>query len=210
MIWINYSLFKLNYNLRHCSAISLTIVMLCVCTKRVCVCNNELVWKAVRLAFSCQTSAISLPFILIPWVTHKGVCKDDLKLFKYDDPKVIFFLVSLMIGERKLEVHSLREFSPVVSQVLFFVSNPVGSWNKYYLEIMISWMFLFIQIVWKLYLELVSFWLDEAHKLRHCYMLKTKITCNLSIYLSFVVYFPGFFIYQSIIKFVIIGWLMIC
>ena len=36
-------------------------------TKRVCVCNKELVCKAVRLAFSCQTSAISLPFILIPW-----------------------------------------------------------------------------------------------------------------------------------------------
>ena len=40
--------------------------MLCVCTKRVCVYYNELVCKAVRLAFSCQTSAISLPFILIP------------------------------------------------------------------------------------------------------------------------------------------------
>ena len=38
-----------------------------VCTKRVCVCNNELVCKAVRLAFSFQTSAISLPFILIPF-----------------------------------------------------------------------------------------------------------------------------------------------
>ena len=31
---INNSLFKLNYNWRHCSAISLTVVM-CVCTKRV-------------------------------------------------------------------------------------------------------------------------------------------------------------------------------
>ena len=40
--------------------------MLCVCTKRVCVCNNETVCKAVPLAFSCQTSAISLPFIRIP------------------------------------------------------------------------------------------------------------------------------------------------
>ena len=33
-----------------------------------CVCNTELVCKAVRLAFSCQTSAISLPFIPIPCV----------------------------------------------------------------------------------------------------------------------------------------------
>ena len=40
--------------------------MLCVCTKRVCVCNTQLVCKAVRLAFSCQTSAITLPFIPIP------------------------------------------------------------------------------------------------------------------------------------------------
>jgi len=63
---INYSLFKLNYNWRHCSAISLTAVMMCVFTKTVCVCNNELVCKAVRVAFSCQTSAISLPFIIIP------------------------------------------------------------------------------------------------------------------------------------------------
>ena len=42
--------------------------MLCVCIKRVCVCYKELVCKAVRLTFSCQTSAISLPFILIPCV----------------------------------------------------------------------------------------------------------------------------------------------
>ena len=41
--------------------------MLCVCTKRVCVCNIELVCKAVWLAFSCQTIASSLPFILIAW-----------------------------------------------------------------------------------------------------------------------------------------------
>ena len=62
-----YSLFKFNYNWRHCSAISLTVVMLCVCIKRVCVRNTELVCKAVRLAFSCQTSAISFPFIPIRW-----------------------------------------------------------------------------------------------------------------------------------------------
>ena len=43
--------------------------VLCVCTKRVSVCDTELVCKAVRLAFSCQTSVISLPFIPIPWHT---------------------------------------------------------------------------------------------------------------------------------------------
>jgi len=41
--------------------------MLCVCTKRVCVCNTELVCKAVQRTFSCHTSAIALPFISIPW-----------------------------------------------------------------------------------------------------------------------------------------------
>ena len=40
--------------------------MFCVCTKRVGLCNTELVCKAVRMAFSCQTSAIGLPFIPIP------------------------------------------------------------------------------------------------------------------------------------------------
>ena len=91
IIWlkftINYSLFKLNYNWRHCSAISLTVVMLCVCPKRVCVWNNELVCKAVRLALSCQTSAISLPFILIPmFLSHltehsRSTVKSSLKIF---------------------------------------------------------------------------------------------------------------------------------
>ena len=42
------------------------VVMLCVCTKTVCVRFTELVCKAVRLAFSCQTSSISFPFIPIP------------------------------------------------------------------------------------------------------------------------------------------------
>ena len=64
---INYSLFKFNYNWRHYSAIPLTVVMLCVCTRRVCVKFTTLVCKAVRMAFSCQTSAISFPFIPIPW-----------------------------------------------------------------------------------------------------------------------------------------------
>ena len=35
--------------------------------KNVCVRFTELVCKAVRLAFSCQTSAVSFPFIPIPW-----------------------------------------------------------------------------------------------------------------------------------------------
>ena len=73
IIWlkftINLSLFKLNYNWRHCSAIYLTVVMLCLYQKaRLCMCDNGLVCKALRLAFSCQTSAISLLFILIPWL----------------------------------------------------------------------------------------------------------------------------------------------
>ena len=38
----------------------------CVCTKRVFVKFTELVCKATRLAFSCQTSAISFPFIPVP------------------------------------------------------------------------------------------------------------------------------------------------
>ena len=75
IIWLkftlNYSLFKFNYSWRHCSAISLTVVRLCVCTNWVCVCNSALVCKAVRLALSCQTSASSFPFIPIPWVHHE-------------------------------------------------------------------------------------------------------------------------------------------
>ena len=71
IIWlqftVNHSFFKFNYNWRHCSPISLTVVMLWVCTKRVCVRNTELVRIAVWLAFSCHTSAIFFPFIPIPW-----------------------------------------------------------------------------------------------------------------------------------------------
>jgi len=63
-----YSLFKLNYNWRHCSALSLTVVILCVWIKRAYVCDNKLVCKAFRLTFSCQTSPISLPFIFILWL----------------------------------------------------------------------------------------------------------------------------------------------
>ena len=74
IIWlkftINYSLFKLNYNWRHCSAISLTVVMLCVCTKIVCVCNTELVCKVVRLALSCHSSAFPFPLFLFPEINR--------------------------------------------------------------------------------------------------------------------------------------------
>ena len=43
---------KFNYNWQHCSAISLTVIMLCVCTKRVCVKLTVLVCKSVRLQLS--------------------------------------------------------------------------------------------------------------------------------------------------------------
>ena len=57
--------------------------MLCVCTKRVCVCYTELVCKAVRLAFSCRTSVISLPFIPIPWFWVLDSCHFFPKTFFY-------------------------------------------------------------------------------------------------------------------------------
>ena len=71
IIWLSvqYKLLvihELNYNWQHCSAISLTVVMLCICSKRVYVRFTEIVCKAVRLAFLCQTSAISFTFIPIP------------------------------------------------------------------------------------------------------------------------------------------------
>ena len=87
IIWlkftINYSLFKLIYYWQDCSTISLTvIVMVCVCIKRVCVCDTELVCKAVWLAFSCDASAISLPFFPIPRLidreTQFSVYEDDI------------------------------------------------------------------------------------------------------------------------------------
>ena len=71
------SLFKLNYNWQHCSAISLTVIMFCVCARRLCVKITVLVCKAVRLAFSCQTSAISFPLIPIPCCIW-GVLGDDI------------------------------------------------------------------------------------------------------------------------------------
>ena len=47
-------------NLLDCSHV------VCLYQKSVRVCNTEFVCKTVRPAFSCQTSAISLPFIPIP------------------------------------------------------------------------------------------------------------------------------------------------
>ena len=51
----------------------MTVVMLCVCTKRMCVRFTLLVCKAVRLAFSWHTSAISFTFIPIPWIDDIGL-----------------------------------------------------------------------------------------------------------------------------------------
>ena len=54
--------------------------MLCVCTKRVCVRFTELVCKAVPLAFSCQTGAISFHLIPIPWVVVNAALKEVLNI----------------------------------------------------------------------------------------------------------------------------------
>ena len=65
IIWlkftINYSLFKLNYNWRLCSAISLTVVMFCVCTKEVCVCNTQL----------ARPTPFPFPLFLLPGISTK-------------------------------------------------------------------------------------------------------------------------------------------
>ena len=67
ILWLE---FKINYSFFQLLIIIDDIVlqfpwlsMLYVCIKGVYKCNNELVCKAVKLAFLCQT--ISLPFILI-------------------------------------------------------------------------------------------------------------------------------------------------
>ena len=69
IIWleftINYSLFQLLIIIDDIVLQFPWLSMLYVCIKGVYKCNNKLVCKAVRLAFSCQTSAISLLFILI-------------------------------------------------------------------------------------------------------------------------------------------------
>ena len=63
---INYSLFKPYYNWQYCSALSLTVVILCVCTKRECVCDNKVVCKAVLLAFHARPVPFPFPLFLFP------------------------------------------------------------------------------------------------------------------------------------------------
>ena len=85
------------YNGRHFSAISLTVIMLCVCTKRICK-VYKLVCKTARLAFSCQTSASSFLFIPIP---RPGLpTKDNLLNFQLLHPaaaQVITFLPNCVV-----------------------------------------------------------------------------------------------------------------
>ena len=75
-------------------------VMLCVCTKRVCVRNNELVCKAVRLAFLCQTSAISLPFIHILCLICRMIISTIFSIHLFHFPIFLFcflFRISVLI-----------------------------------------------------------------------------------------------------------------
>ena len=124
-------LFKHNYNLRHCSAISLTVVMLSVCTKRVCVCDKELVCKAVRLAFSCQTSDISIPFILISckWVYVQSIaifvfnsCSQQLARSLIENRFVSLDILCkpcliLFMNFASLEHLALRQWEPLNSRI---------------------------------------------------------------------------------------------
>ena len=55
--------------------------IMCVCTNRVFVCNKEPVCKAVLRAFSCQTSAISIHFILVPCF---------ITIQKFNNKKLVF------------------------------------------------------------------------------------------------------------------------
>ena len=63
IIWlkftINYSLCKFNYNRRHCSSISLTVVM-CVCTRRVFV--SLLYWSAKQCDWLSFAGPAPFPF----------------------------------------------------------------------------------------------------------------------------------------------------
>ena len=83
IIWlkftINYSLFKLNYNWWHCSAISLT-VMLCVITKRVRVCDNELVCKQCDWLSHARQAPFPFPLFLFPALNIIIICKMLLKI----------------------------------------------------------------------------------------------------------------------------------
>ena len=59
---INYSLFKIDYNWRHCSAISLTVVMLCVRTRTVCV--RLPYWSAKQCDWLSHARPVPFPFPL--------------------------------------------------------------------------------------------------------------------------------------------------
>ena len=61
------------YNFLDCSHV------VCLYQKSVCKFTVP-VCKAVRLAFSCRTSAISFPFIPVPWEIHKNVKKEKLSI----------------------------------------------------------------------------------------------------------------------------------
>jgi len=81
IIWlkftINYSLFKLNYNWRHCSAISLTVTMLCVCTNSVRVLyRTRLQSSATGFLMSDQHHFFSLYFYSLS-ETHMTVEEED-------------------------------------------------------------------------------------------------------------------------------------
>ena len=58
---INFSLFKHNYNWQHCSAISLTVIMLCVCTKRVYWSAKQCDWL-----FHIRPAPFPFPLFLFP------------------------------------------------------------------------------------------------------------------------------------------------
>ena len=62
MFTINYSLFKFIYNWRHCSTISLTIVMVCVCARRVCV--RLTYWSAKQWDWLSHARPAPFPFPL--------------------------------------------------------------------------------------------------------------------------------------------------
>ena len=78
VIWKLFWIFKKNYFIWHIWKHSRRGWEHHVCTKRVCVRNSELICKAVRLAFLCQISAISFPFIPIPWSIGVRYCYDVL------------------------------------------------------------------------------------------------------------------------------------
>ena len=114
IIWlkftINYSLFKLDNIVLQFPWLQ---IRLCVCTKRECVKFTEFVCKAVRLAFSWQTSAISLPlysyFLIKPefaTVVGDQYNEDDFLLIMLWSLPSIYQITSLQ-ANKKLVVYML-------------------------------------------------------------------------------------------------------